>query len=50
MADGEDREAPPEQRVRWVGHLDLFEVGKKWVLEGGIMLLGRLTTSARNSS
>ena len=42
MADGHDPEAPPEQRMGRVGYLDLFGVAR-WVLEGGIMLVGRLT-------
>jgi hypothetical protein len=44
MADGEDPEAPPEQRVARIGHLDLFDLGLRWVLERGIMLLARSTT------
>jgi hypothetical protein len=42
MADGHDPEAPAEQRVRWVGYLDLFGLAGR-VLEGGIMLVGRST-------
>ena len=41
MADGEDGEPAAVQRVGGVGHLDLFGSGRRWVLEGGIMLLSR---------
>jgi hypothetical protein len=43
MADGEDAEAPPEERVGRFGHLDLFGIGRRRVLEGGIMLVDRST-------
>src|SRR5688572_21815864 len=38
MADGEDPETPPEERVGRVSHQDLFGVGGRWVLEGGTMI------------
>jgi hypothetical protein len=44
MADGKDREAADVQRVGGVGHLDLFGIGCRWVLERGIMLLSRSMT------
>ncbi len=50
MAEGEDPEAPSEQRMGRVRPLDLFGIGERWVLEGGIMLWGGLTTSATISS
>ena len=40
MADGHNLKAPPEQRMGWVGYLDLFRVRRR-VLEGGINLVGR---------
>jgi hypothetical protein len=43
MADRQDREAPTVEGVSGVGHLDLFEIGRLWVLEGGIMLRSRST-------
>jgi hypothetical protein len=43
MADRQDLEAAAEQGMRGVGHLDLFGIELRWVLEGGIMLLTRLT-------
>src|SRR5262249_17224676 len=41
MADRDDREAPPVERVHRIRHLDLVRVELKWVLEGGIKLLSR---------
>jgi hypothetical protein len=49
MADGKNLETPPEQRVGRVGHLDLVKFARSWVLEGGIMLLGRSTASRMSS-
>jgi hypothetical protein len=43
MADRQDGEASPEQRMRRIGYLDLVRSRIRWVLEGGIMLLSRLT-------
>jgi hypothetical protein len=43
MADRQDREAAAVQRMGGVGHLDLFGIGRRWVLERGIMLLSRST-------
>jgi hypothetical protein len=48
MADGHDPEAPPEQRVGRIGHLDLFRVAWR-VLERGIMLVGP-TLQRRNDA
>ena len=42
MTDRQHLEAAAEQRVGGVGHLDLFGIKLRWVLEGGIMLLSRL--------
>jgi hypothetical protein len=42
MADRQNLEAVAVQRVAGVGHLDLFGIGWRWVLEGGIRLLSRL--------
>src|SRR5262249_11924958 len=41
VGDGQNLVAPPEQRVGRVGHLDLFQVTRRGVLEGGIMLSSR---------
>ena len=41
MADGEDLEASAVQGMGGVGHLDHFGIKRRWVLEGGIMLLSR---------
>ena len=45
MADRQDGEASPEQRMSGIGYLDL--VGKliRWVVEQGIVLGTRLTPS-----
>lgn len=43
MADRDDSEAAPVQGVGRVGYFDLFGP-RGWVVEGGIMLLDRLTT------
>ena len=43
MADRQDGEASAVERVRGVGHLDFVGFGRRWVLEGGIMLGSRLT-------
>ena len=43
MADGKDWEAAAVQRMGGVSHLDLFGIGRWWVLERGIMLLSRST-------
>jgi hypothetical protein len=43
MADRQDRESAAVQRMGRVGHLDRFGIGRRWVLERGIMLLSRLT-------
>jgi hypothetical protein len=42
MADRQDLEASAEERVSGIGHLDQFGIELRWVLERGIMLLGRL--------
>ena len=41
MADRQDLEASAVQGMSGVGHLDDFGIELRWVLEGGIMLLGR---------
>jgi hypothetical protein len=41
MADGQDLEASAEQGMGGVGHLDLFGIELRWVLEGGIILPSR---------
>jgi len=41
MADRQHLEAAAEQGMGGVGHLDLFGIDLRWVLEGGIMLLSR---------
>jgi hypothetical protein len=41
MADGEDLEASAVEGMGGVGHLDHFGIKRRWVLEGGIMLLSR---------
>jgi hypothetical protein len=46
VTDRQDLKASAEQRMGGVGHLDLFGIGRRWVVEGGIMLLGRLIGSA----
>jgi hypothetical protein len=46
MADRQDLEAAAEQGVGGVGHLDLFGIELRRVLEGGIMLLSRSIESA----
>jgi hypothetical protein len=46
VTDRQDLEASAVQRVSGVGYLDLFRLGCRWVLEGGIMLLSRLIGSA----
>jgi hypothetical protein len=43
MADGDDREASPEERMRRIDYLDLVRERIRWVLEGGIVLLSRST-------
>jgi hypothetical protein len=50
MADRHDGEASAEQRMSGVGYLDLLGRLIWRVLKGGIVLLSRLTTSARSSS
>jgi hypothetical protein len=45
MADGEDLEASAVEGMGGVGHLDDLGIQRRWVLEGGIMLLDRSTTS-----
>jgi hypothetical protein len=42
MADRQDLEASAVEGVGGVGHLDHFRIERRWVLEGGIMLLSRL--------
>src|SRR5262249_2086329 len=44
MTDRHDGEASSEQRMRRIGYLDLVRGRLWWVLERGIMLLGRSTT------
>jgi len=41
MANREYLEAPPVERVGRICHLDHFGIGRRRVLEGGIMLLTR---------
>ena len=43
MTDRQHLEAAAEQGMGGVGHLDHFGIELGWVLEGGIMLLSRLT-------
>ena len=43
MADGQNPEAAAVQGVGGVGHLDRLGVGRRWVLEGGIMVRSRWT-------
>jgi hypothetical protein len=50
MADRQDLEAAAEQGMGRVGHLDLFGIELRWVLEGGIMLLSRLIIWIMSSS
>ena len=45
MADRQDGEASPEQRMSRIGYLDLVGRLIRRVLEQGIVLLSRLTTS-----
>ena len=42
MADRKDLEASAVEGMGGVGHLDHFRIERRWVLEGGIMLLSRL--------
>ena len=42
-ADVTDRESPRKERVRGVGYLDLVHVWMSRVVEGGILLVSRLT-------
>ena len=48
MADRQDLEASAVEGMSGVGHLDDFGIERRWVLEGGIMLLSRSTGSAMN--
>jgi hypothetical protein len=41
MTDRHDREASAVQGMGGVGHLDELGIERRWVLEGGIMLLSR---------
>ena len=50
VTDRQDLEASAVQRMGEVGHLDLFGIGRRWVVEGGIMLLSRSTASRRSNS
>jgi hypothetical protein len=43
VTDRQDLKASAVQRMGGVGHLDLFGIGRRWVVEGGIMLLSRST-------
>jgi hypothetical protein len=43
VTDRQNLKASAVQRMGGVGHLDLFGIGRRWVVEGGIMLLSRLT-------
>lgn len=45
MADRQDGEASPEQRMSRIGYLDLVRGRIRRVLEQGILLLSRLTIS-----
>src|SRR5262245_3721349 len=47
IADGEDREAPPEERMGGVDYLDLVGGRFRLVLEQGILLLSRSPRSHR---
>ena len=49
MAHRQDLEASAEEGMGGVGHLDHFGIERRWVLEGGIKLLSRLTTSTIRS-
>jgi hypothetical protein len=49
VTDRQDLEASPVQGMGGVSHLDLFRIGCRWVLEGGIMLLSRSTRSTTAS-
>src|SRR5215469_15898659 len=42
VTDREDLEAPSVERMGPVDYLDLFRIGRRWVVEGGIMLLSRM--------
>ncbi len=42
MADRDDSEAAPVERMGRVGYLDLLRLGRQWLLEGGIKLWTRL--------
>ena len=46
--DREDEEAPAEERVSGIRHLDLFGEGLRRVVERGIMKGSRLIESATN--
>jgi hypothetical protein len=48
--DREDEEAPAEERVSGIRHLDLFRKGARWVVERGIMKGSRMIESAMNGS
>jgi hypothetical protein len=50
MADRQDLEASTVEGMSGVGHLDHFRIERRWVLEGGIMLLDRLIASATTGS
>ena len=50
MADRQDLEASAVEGVGGVGDLDHLRTERRWVLEGGIMLLSRLIKSAMNGS
>src|SRR5262249_9791575 len=49
MAHRQDLEASTVEGMGGVGHLDHFGIELRWVLDGGIMLLSRLTTSITRS-
>jgi hypothetical protein len=50
MAHRQDLEASAEEGMYGVGHLDHFGIERRWVLEGGIKLLSRLTIWIMNWS
>src|SRR5439155_1096701 len=50
VTDRQDRETSAVERMGRVGYFDLFRVRGRWVVEGGIMLLGRSTASRTPNS
>jgi hypothetical protein len=49
VTDRQDLEASAVQRMGGVGHLDVFGIGRRWVVEGDIILLSRSDRSITKS-